>query len=156
PELIDWAIARSGLADDELARRFPKLPEWRTGERSPTVRQLEAFATATRTSVQTLRLPEPPSEQVPIPDRRTRRDHGSQPPSPDLLETVQQCQQRQAWYRTYAEAERDGPIELIGTMSTDVPTDDAAPAMRQILDFDVGSRGSASANALRLLADRAE
>jgi Zn-dependent peptidase ImmA (M78 family) len=41
-------------------------------------------------------------------------------------------------------------------MTTDVPIDDAAPAIRQILEFDVGSRGSASANALRLLADQAE
>ena len=47
PELIRWAIDRSGLSADDLLKRFPKLNEWASGERQPTFRQLELFARAT-------------------------------------------------------------------------------------------------------------
>ena len=49
PELIRWAIERSGLPTEELAERFPKLDEWQSGEKQPTFRQLEEFARKTMT-----------------------------------------------------------------------------------------------------------
>ncbi len=49
PELIRWAIDRSGLSTDDLLEKFPKLNEWTSGERQPTFRQLESFARTTMT-----------------------------------------------------------------------------------------------------------
>ena len=51
PSLYRWASERSGLDLDELARRFPKLPEWMAGDRLPTLKQIEKFAQATGTAV---------------------------------------------------------------------------------------------------------
>jgi hypothetical protein len=47
PELIRWAVDRSGLPLDKLAETFPYLDAWRNGEKQPTLKQLEAFAKRT-------------------------------------------------------------------------------------------------------------
>ena len=49
PSLYEWASERSGVDADELHRKFPKLPEWEAGDQSPTLKQLEGFARATKT-----------------------------------------------------------------------------------------------------------
>ncbi|NQT14973.1 MAG: DNA-binding protein, partial [Planctomycetes bacterium] len=99
PELIRWAIVRSGLPPDDLVKRFPKLDEWKSGERQPTFQQLEKFAKTTRTPFGFLFLPEPPEERIPIPDFRTVGDTPIDRPSPDLIETIQTMQRRQEWMR---------------------------------------------------------
>ncbi|MHB1613013.1 MAG: hypothetical protein ACYCYA_01625 [Actinomycetes bacterium] len=82
PGLIAWARGRSRLDVDDLTHRFPKLAEWESGERTPTLKQLEDFARATHTPIGFLFLPEPPEEQVPIPDYRTMGDIGVRRPAP--------------------------------------------------------------------------
>ena len=47
PALLRWARDRADLALDELARRFPRLSHWESGEARPTRKQLERFAKAT-------------------------------------------------------------------------------------------------------------
>ncbi len=74
PDLLHWALARAGLSDTALAKKFPKLGAWLCGELQPTLKQLEAFATATHTAIGLLFLPEPP-ENWPVPDELT--DAGS-------------------------------------------------------------------------------
>src|SRR5262245_8533456 len=49
PELIRWAVQRSGLPLSELTAKFPKLEDWQRGERQPTFNQLEEFARRTMT-----------------------------------------------------------------------------------------------------------
>ena len=156
PELLAWARERSGLGIDDLARRFPKLAQWEQGERSPTLKQLESFAQATHTPVGFLFLAEPPDEQVPIPDYRTIGDVGIQRPSPDLLDTIYQCEQRQEWYRDFAQVNREDPVKLVGSLTTAVPVAEAAATMRVALAFDVEERGSTWTDALRVLIEHAE
>ena len=156
PELLVWARERSGIASDDLTRRFPKLEEWERGDRSPTLKQLESFANATHAPVGFLFLPEPPREEVPIPDYRTISDGGVRRPSPDLLDTIFQCQQRQEWYRDFAQITREDPVTLIATLTTASPVGEAAATMREALRFDVGERGPSWTDALRLLIERAE
>jgi len=101
-------------------------------------------------------LEEPPDEQVPIPDFRTMGDVAISRPSPDLLDTIFQCQQRQEWYRTFAQVTREDPVDAIGSLTTAMPVVDAAAAMREALGFAVDERGSTWADALRRLVDQAE
>lgn len=156
PELLVWARERSGLEFDALAHRFPRLEEWERGIRAPTLKQLESFATATHTPVGFLFLPEPPEERVPIPDYRTMGDVGIGRPSPDLLDTIFQCQQRQEWYRDFAQLSGEDPVAFVGSLTTATPVADAAATMRETLVFGVDERGSTWTDALRLLNDRAE
>jgi Zn-dependent peptidase ImmA (M78 family) len=156
PELLEWARQRSGLDFDELARRFPKLNAWERGEQQPTLKQLESFAHATHTAIGFLFLPQPPEEQVPLPDYRTLRDRGVQRPSADLLDTIYQCQERQDWYREFALLNHETPAEFVGSLTARASTEYAANAIRTALRFGIGERGSTWTDALRILIDRAE
>src|SRR5262245_10947493 len=92
-----WARARAGLDRGALAKRFPYLPEWETGEVRPTLKQLEQFAKATYAPIGFFFLQEPPEDRVPIPDFRTIANKGVVRPSPHLIDTVYICQRRQEW-----------------------------------------------------------
>jgi Zn-dependent peptidase ImmA (M78 family) len=153
---MEWAKERSGVDAASLAHRFPKLEEWEQGQSSPTLKQLEGFARATHTPVGLLLLEEPPDEQVPIPDFRTMGDFGVPRPSADLLDTIFQCQQRQEWYRSFAQVSGEGPVSFIGTLSTSTSVTDAAAAMTALLRFGVDERSSTFTDALRQLAEGAE
>jgi Zn-dependent peptidase ImmA (M78 family) len=156
PRVLAWARERSRLSVDELTTKFPKLTEWESGERTPTLKQLEDFARATHTPIGFLFLPEPPEEQVPIPDYRTIGDVGVRRPSPDLLDTIFACQQRQEWYRDFAQVTREDPVDFVGSLTTSVPVVEAAERIRTTLRFDLGERGHTWSDALRTLVDHAE
>lgn len=150
PELIIWARERSRIDYDTLTKRFPKLPAWEGGEVTPTLKQLEAFAQRTHTPVGYFFLPEPPIEKVPLPDFRTLADQGVNSPSPDLLDTIYQCQLRQDWYRDYA-LERDEPTGIFGLLDQDMSPMVAADRLGSVLDFEPGRRGSTPEDAFRRL-----
>jgi Zn-dependent peptidase ImmA (M78 family) len=156
PSLLVWARERARMAVDDLARKFPKLSDWERGERAPTLKQLEDFARATHAPIGFFFLSEPPDEQVPIPDYRTMADVGVSRPSPDLLDTIFQCQQRQEWYRDFAQVTREDPVAFVGSVTTSVPVIEAAEQIRATLRFDPSERGHTWSDALRTLVDHAE
>lgn len=154
--LLAWATKRSRIAQDELASRFPDLYAWENGEKQPTLKQLEKFATATHTPIGYLFLTEPPAEHLPIPDFRTMGDVEVGEASPDLLDTVYQCQQRQEWYRDYARVRREGPVPFVGSLTTETDIVDAARAMHEVLSYASEVRGPTWAEALRRLIETAD
>lgn len=154
--LLEWAIERSGIDRSALARRFPKLDAWQADTVSPTLRQLEEFAKATHTPVGFLFLSEPPVETVPIPDFRTHAGTSVAQPSPDLLDTIYQCQQRQEWFHDYARANGLPSVPFVGSCTTETPIGLAASNMREVLGFDVADRGSTWTEALVHLSENAE
>src|SRR6185369_9025336 len=103
PVMLRWARERSGRSMDDLAGRFPRLTAWEAGTASPTMRQLEDYAQATYTPFGYFFLSDPPVERLPIPDFRTVANGPIRTPSPDLLDSIYACEQRQAWYHQYAE-----------------------------------------------------
>lgn len=140
PRLLTWARERSGIALENLSRRFPALNDWEAGERAPTLKQLQAFATATHTPVGYLFLPEPPEEQLPVPDFRTVAGGAPGQASPDLLDTVYQCQQRQEWYRGYARLHGEPPVDFVATLKRSESTASATKKMRELFGFDPADR----------------
>jgi Zn-dependent peptidase ImmA (M78 family) len=140
PELLRWACGRAGFGVDALAHRFPKLPNWERGEASPTLKQLESFAKATHTPVGYLFLHEPPIERVPIPDFRTVDNEHLERPSPDLLDTVYVCQQRQEWYRDFARSVGEERLGFVDTERLTSNVETTAARMRNALGFDVEER----------------
>jgi Zn-dependent peptidase ImmA (M78 family) len=140
PELYRWACERAGFEPGALAERFPRLDAWQRGEAQPTLKQLESFAQATYTPVGYLFLPEPPVEEVPIPDFRTMGDERLDRPSADLLDTIYLCQQRQEWYRDFARTEGEEPLPFVGSVSLASDIEETAAHIRGALGFDLEER----------------
>ncbi|HEY2140453.1 MAG TPA: XRE family transcriptional regulator [Solirubrobacteraceae bacterium] len=155
-EMLTWARERSGLAPADLFARFPALSAWEGGERQPTLKQLEKFASATHTPVGYLFLQTPPEEPLPIPDFRTIGDAEIASASPNLLDTIYQCQQRQDWYRDYARLTRADPVPFVGTLTAGSDVIEAAKQMRPVLRFAPNERGSSWSEAFRLLVEEAD
>ena len=158
PELLRWARERARLDPAELVRRFPKYLEWERGTARPTLKQLESFARTSRVPVGYLFLPKPPIEEVPIPDFRTVGDSAVARPSPELLDTVYLCQQRQDWYREFARVEGEGPRRFVGSASVASDIVATAAHMRRALGFDLDERRTLPtwSAALRRFGEQAE
>lgn len=140
PELLRWARERAGFTVDMLERRFPKVALWERGEAQPTLKQLDHFARATYTPVGFLFLQEPPIERVPIPDFRTVANAGDLRPSPDLLDTIYLCQQRQEWYRDFVRTLRETPLPFAGSADLGDDIVGTAARIRHALGFDLDER----------------
>lgn len=140
PEMLRWARERAGRSAASLRERIPNLELWERGEASPTLKQLESFAKATHTPIGYLFLQEPPIERVPIPDFRTIGNERLDRPSPDLLETIYTCQQRQDWYRDFARSAGEEPLPFVGSVGLASDIETAAASIRHALGFDLEER----------------
>lgn len=158
PELLRWACQRSRRAAGELNAKFPYLEAWLRDDRQPTLKQLEAFAKFTHTPIGYLFLRAPPVEELPIPDLRTMKDRVIETPSPDLLDTVHLCQERQEWYRDFAEWMGEGPKDFVGSLSLESDIVSAATSIRSMLDLDLDERRALHTwtDALRKMVERAD
>lgn len=140
PELLRWAAERSMIERDALAERFPKLEAWERGDIQPTLKQLEDFATATHTPFGYFFLPAPPVERVPIPDFRTVAGRPIRRASPDLLDTIHLCQQRQEWYREFARSVGERPLAFVGSATVADDVQQTAAQIRHAIGFDLEER----------------
>jgi len=138
PKLIVWACERSAQEDSALAERFPKLPQWKTGEVQPTFKQLEEFGKATLTPLGAFFLSEPPQDTLPVPDFRTMRDQRPRRPSAALLETIYQMQRRQEWMRDYLVEEGAEALSFIATVTLASSPLAAAESIRRTLGMEEG------------------
>lgn len=152
PELLRWARERAGLMQQDLVVKFKNLPGWENGQNQPTLKQVEAFARAVHVPVGYLFLSEPPDETIPIPDFRTFAGHTVMRPSPNLLDTIYACQERQSWYRDFARVSGNSDLGFVGSASVNMPPESIAARIRETLGFDVAARRKCStwADALRL------
>ena len=158
PNLLRWARERARLDIDELAARFKKLPEWEAGETQPTLKQLEAFAKAVHVPVGYLFMPEPPDEPVPIPDFRTFAGQAVTRPSPNLLDTIYACQERQSWYRDYVRVTHQQELQFVGSATLATSPQEVAGQMRETLGFRVAARRECPtwSDALRMFIQQAD
>jgi len=158
PELLQWACERSGMDHEDLVAKFGKLPEWQSGETQPTLKQLEAFARAVHVPVGYLFLSRPPEEPVPIPDFRTLAGRTVSRPSPNLLDTIYSCQERQSWYRDFVRVTGEAALPFVGSAKVETPAETVAAEMRETLAFDLAARRDCTTwtEALRLFVRQAD
>jgi Zn-dependent peptidase ImmA (M78 family) len=158
PELITWARERAGLESSDLLKRFPRLTEWEDGTIQPTLRQIEDFARKVHVAVGLLFLPAPPEEPLPIPDFRTLGGQTVTRPSPNLLDVIYLCQQRQEWFRDYAHMHGLPAIGFVGSAGLRDGPEAVAEAMRQQLEISISEREQLGnwTEALRQLIAQAE
>ena len=159
PELLRWARERAGvMTADDLVQRFPRLAEWEAEMAQPTLKQLENFARAVHVPVGYLFLPAPPEEPLPIPDFRTHDGRGVRRASPNLLDMLYVCQERQGWYRDFAQDGRMPEADFVASVMLDQRPEVVASAMAERLGFDLAARAACRTweEALRLFIGQAE
>ena len=110
------------------------------GDQRPTLKQLEAFARATHVPFGYLLLSEPPNEPLPVPDFRTIAGTELRRPSADLLDTIFLCEQRQDWYREFAQRAEQDAVPFVNTLRVTGDPVDAATQIRSTLGFDPAAR----------------
>lgn len=158
PNVLKWARERAALESDELARRVGLKPrrvvEWEQTGRLSLV-HLERVAEKTHTPIGFLFSAEPPELRLPIADFRSQ---SAGEPSPELLDTIFTCEQRQAWYRENVIRANDPRLTFVGSVRTnDTPTN-VARRIRAVLGLDLVQRAQMPtwAEALRDLYERTE
>lgn len=144
PDLFQWAIRRSGYTTKELTKRFPNINDWIEGTSCPTLKQLEKFAITTKTPIGYLFLTHPVDEKVPIPDYRKSNNSRRELPSPDLLETIYICQQRQEWFRDFSRSMGDDALPFVGTATVKDDIVRTANEIRTTLSLDINERSNLS------------
>jgi Zn-dependent peptidase ImmA (M78 family) len=77
---------------------------------------------------------------MPIPDFQTVAGARLGRPSPDLLDTIYLCQQRQEWYREFARSIGERPLPFAASATTTADVIEAAARIRHSLGFDVEER----------------
>jgi len=140
PQMMRWARERAGRDVEGLQKAFPQIEAWERGELQPTLKQLERFSKLMRVPFGFLFLPSPPDEPLPVPDFRTMAGAHSRRPSPDLLDTIYLCQQRQEWYRGYAQTIGEQALPFVGMATAQDDIIQIAADIRRCLNFNVAER----------------
>jgi Zn-dependent peptidase ImmA (M78 family) len=140
PKVLRWARQRAGLDVASLAEKVggtitsDRVEAWeKTGEL--TFAQVKKLAHVTHTPEGFLYLVEPPEDKLPIPDFRTVGDAPVRRPSPDLLDTVQMMQRRQAWMRDFLIEEGEPPLPFVGSATLKSQPEQVAAHAREVLGF---------------------
>jgi len=137
-EVLRWAVSRSGHELDDFEQKFPKIHQWADEQSQPTLRQLELLAKATLTPLGYFFLAEPPEERLPIPHLRTIRNETPSKPSPDLLESVQIMQRRQAWMREFLIEQGQDKLHFVGSSRSKEEPRLIVQRILETLGLDVG------------------
>jgi Zn-dependent peptidase ImmA (M78 family) len=134
--VLRWALERSSKEISTFSEKFPKLQEWLDGQTQPTLRQLEALAKATSTPLGYFFLAQPPEDRLPIPLFRTLGNGHPHRPSPNLLETVQMMERRQAWVREYLVDEGQRALQFVRSAKLSEEPLRIAGEMRSVLGLE--------------------
>ncbi|HCO22925.1 MAG: DNA-binding protein [Gimesia sp.] len=124
-----------------------------SGEKKPTFRQLEKFASKTKAPFGYLLLNEPPKEEISIPDYRTPADTVVDNPSPNLIDTIQAMEFRQDWMREFLIERGEEKLPFIGVAQELKHVQYLANEIRKTLSLEIDwvKKWSTSDDALRNL-----
>lgn len=139
PEVLSWAVERSGRSIEEFERGDLRVSDWLSGAKQPTLTQMEQFARRTGVPVGMLLLPQRPRFTLPVPDFRAGIRGKLAEPSADLAAVLRMSQQRQGWFIDHAEANGLPPAEMVG-VAVDWSVERTAADMRRRLHFEVVDR----------------
>lgn len=121
PELLTWAIERSGLDRADVAKAIKVQPNhleaWEKGYGFPQFNKALELAKVLRVPFGYLYLSEPPEIEIPLPDFRTLKDKQSRKPSIDFLDALYQAMSQQEWYKAYLVEQGNKPLSFLEQFS---------------------------------------
>lgn len=132
PDMITWAIGRAGFQLDDFTKKFPRVSHWLSGEKKPTVKQLEDFSNHVHLPFGYLFLSEPPVEKTLIPFFRTGRV-ATVEVSLNVQETVRLLKRRQNWLSEYLRENDGDPLPFVGSFGLQNTPEEIATDIRKKL-----------------------
>lgn len=146
PQLIQWARQRYYpnlvLAAKKLSVTPDKLSSWERGDERPTFRQAQSLAQKFHIPFGYLFLPDPPVEQLPLPDFRSVPTAQKRSPSPEFIELLNDVLRKQEWFREYQENEGARPVPFIGRFTSHADPEKVAKDIRETLGINDEMRQS--------------
>lgn len=133
-DILTWAIARAGYKLSEFALKIPKVEQWISGEKNPTVKQLEDFSKKVHLPFGYLFLAEPPIENLPIPFFRTNTAVTTKV-SVNVYDTILLLQQRQDWLREYLKDSEFDELAFVGKFNLQSSIKDIVADIRNTLNL---------------------
>ena len=157
PDVITWAIKRSGKTDAEINKKFPKVEQWIDGTYKPTFKQLESFCATTHINLCDLYSEVVPNKNLPIADFRTISGRKKEP-SPELYDTIMSLGYRQDWLTDYFQNLGCEKIDFVGSITAGTPIIEAVKKTRNFLKLELDWAFSTSSvhEAFKTLRDKLE
>lgn len=132
PEMLRWAIKRAGSNEEKAVMAVPALAGWLSGEKKPTVIQLQRFADRFHVPFGYLFLQEVPEENIPIP---MFRGEAAQAGHFDLnvYDTIMGIRNRQDWLEEYLEENDIDTCRLVDAVNLQTPVGETVSLLRDAL-----------------------
>lgn len=132
-----WAIQRAGMSLEDYENKHPKtvVSQWISGEKQPTIKQLEDFAKSVNVPFGYLFLPSVPSEAIPIPMFRGK-GIDAQKFDLNIYDTVMQIAGRQDWLEEYLVENEIETCTFVSSMSAKNSIQEVVAQLRFILKLD--------------------
>ena len=114
--VIDWIV--QNIREDQIAPNvLNQLNAWKTGEKQPTLKQLEAMSKKTHIPFGYFLLQTPPDEDIALAEYRTVGSKKRQKPSRELIDILDQMTAIQDWMRDDLKREQSDALPLVGSCS---------------------------------------
>ena len=135
PEILRWAFQRAGYSEEKAIEDFPKLQDWLSKEKLPTISQLQAFASKFFVPFGYLFLQQIPTETIPFP--MFRGEAGlSNHFDLNVYDTVMNVQSRQDWLEDYLLDNEIDTCQLVGSINMSTPVCETVACLRKVLQLE--------------------
>ena len=151
--VIDWIV--QNIHEDQIAPNvLNQLNAWKTGEKQPTLKQLEAMSKKTRIPFGYFLLQTPPEEDIALAEYRTVGGKKRQKPSRELIDILDQMTAIQDWMRDDLKREQVDVLPFVGSCSLHDSVTEIAQRIRDALAlrtnwYRKGSSAEANFNRIR-------
>lgn len=138
-EAYQWAAERSGISREDLDKKFSEFLKLDEDDVRLTYDQIAKIAKTVNVPLASLLIP-PPNESELIPDLRTIGGKRPKRMSPNLIDMIYICQNRQAWYREYCINNKIDELDFVGSSKIDMPEKETASVIRETIKFDMATQ----------------
>lgn len=135
PENLRWAIQRAGYSEEKAVEAFPKLKDWLSGEKIPTICQLQNFASKFFVPFGYLLLQQIPTETIPFPMFRGEAGQSNHFEL-NVYDTVMSVQSRQDWLEDYLLENEIDTCQLVGSIEISTPVSETVARLRKALQLE--------------------
>lgn len=140
PDVFNWARSRAHMSVDDLSRalgvKLDKVIAWTEGSKQPTFNQAQKLANRLHIPFAFFFLPNPPQDDLPLPDLRTISSHGIEEASVNLKDTITSVMRRQEWYKEYLQDQNANRLGFIGSTTTNADPINVASDIKRTLGLD--------------------